>query len=161
MDMNRGGNKRIGVISDTHGLLRPAVLEIFKDVDLILHAGDIGAATVIETLQTVAPVVAVRGNNDSAEWAQKIPETAVAEMGRTRFYVLHDLKELHENISANQFSAVISGHSHRPSIEKHDGVVYINPGSAGPRRFKLPITVARIILKGRELQAELVDVPIA
>ena len=151
---------RVGVISDTHGLLRPAVLPVFKGVEMIIHAGDIGSPEVLESLRSVAPVIAVRGNNDTERWAKKIPETTVAEVANVRIYVLHDLKELSIRVSEKGFGAVISGHSHRPIISERDGVLYVNPGSAGPRRFKLPISVARLIIRNGKVQAELIDVPL-
>jgi putative phosphoesterase len=148
----------VGVISDTHGLLRPAVLPIFKDVEMIIHAGDIGAPAVLESLRSVAPVVAVRGNNDTARWAKKIPETKSVEIANARLYVLHDLKELSGRISEKEFDVVISGHSHRPLIDERDGILYVNPGSAGPRRFKLPISVARLLFHNGKIEAELIEV---
>lgn len=144
----------VGVISDTHGLLRPEVLKIFKGVDLILHAGDIGDPDVLEKLRSLADVVAVRGNNDRDAWAKKIPESRVVEIEQARIYLLHDLKEMTLAPSASGFQAVISGHSHKPSIQERDGVLFINPGSAGPRRFKLPITVARLKVKAQRVTVE-------
>jgi putative phosphoesterase len=156
----RNSRKLIGVISDTHGLLRPEVPEIFEGVDLILHAGDIGTSEVLDQLRSVAPVVAVRGNNDTGSWASSIPETEVAEIGGARVYILHNLKELDLSPAAAGLDAVISGHSHRPSLERRAGVLYLNPGSAGPRRFKLPISVARLIIDGRKVNAELISVQV-
>jgi putative phosphoesterase len=151
---------RVGVISDTHGLLRPAVLPIFKGVEMIIHAGDIGSPEVLDSLRSVAPVVAVRGNNDTERWAKKIPETAIAKIAGASLYVLHDLKELSVNVAEIGFAAVISGHSHRPVIDERDGVLYVNPGSAGPRRFKLPISVARLVIQNGKVQAELIHIPL-
>jgi uncharacterized protein len=135
-------------------LLRPEVLKIFKGVDLILHAGDIGDPDVLEKLRALADVVAVRGNNDRDAWAKKIPESRVVEIEQARIYLLHDLKEMTLAPSATGFQAVISGHSHKPSIQERDGVLFINPGSAGPRRFKLPISVARLMVKAQRVTAE-------
>ena len=151
------GKKLIGVISDTHGLLRPEVADVFIGVDLIIHAGDIGTAEVIKKLRSIAPVIAVRGNNDKGPWAHAIPEAEVAEIGRARIYILHDLKEIDLNRVDRSFQAVISGHSHRPSIETREGILFLNPGSAGPRRFRLPITVARLTIDGFALNGEIIE----
>jgi uncharacterized protein len=151
------GQKLIGVISDTHGLLRPEVPRAFTGVDLIIHAGDIGTAQVIEDLQSIAPVIAVRGNNDKGSWAGSIPETEVAKVGPVQIYVLHDLKQIDVNPADRRFQVVISGHSHRPSIESRAEVLFLNPGSAGPRRFKLPVSVARLSVDGSVVKATLVE----
>ena len=134
----------IGVISDTHGLVRPEVLEIFKGVKLIIHAGDIGGVKVLNALETIAPVKAVRGNNDRDSWADHIPHDQVIEYGSHLFYVLHELGHLDLDPAAAEFSAVIYGHSRRPLAETKKDVLYLNPGSAGPRRFSLPISIARL-----------------
>ena len=147
----------IGVISDTHGLLRPEVFRAFSNVELILHGGDIGSEEVLEGLQTIAPVVAVRGNNDTAGWAKSIPDTNETQAGRRRIFLIHDLKEMNLNPLTAGFHVVISGHSHKPRIDQHDGVLFVNPGSAGPRRFKLPVTVARLDIKGTRVKAELAE----
>lgn len=133
---------KIGVISDTHGLLRPEVVKQLATVDHIIHAGDIGGPDVIAGLEKIAPVVAIRGNNDTGEWAAGIPDDAVVTLGNRRIYVLHNVKDLGCDPAATGFDIVISGHSHRPKAETINGVLYLNPGSAGPRRFKLPIAVA-------------------
>lgn len=133
---------KIGVISDTHGLLRPEVVKQLATVDHIIHAGDIGGPDVITGLEKIAPVVAIRGNNDTGEWAAGIPDDAVVTLGGRRIYVLHNVKDLGCDPAATGFDIVISGHSHRPKAETIDGVLYLNPGSAGPRRFKLPIALA-------------------
>ena len=146
----------IGVISDTHGLLRPEVLPVFKDVQMILHAGDIGSPEVLEGLRTTAPVTAVRGNNDKGEWANAIAEFEVAKLGSVAIYMLHDVKELDPAVLAG-FQVVVSGHSHRPSVDRRDGVLFLNPGSAGPRRFKLPISVARLTIRGSSIRAKLIE----
>ncbi|HET9218888.1 MAG TPA: metallophosphoesterase family protein [Terriglobia bacterium] len=147
----------IGVISDTHGLLRPEVKKVFKGVDLILHAGDIGAPEVLEELKSWAPVAAVRGNNDKGKWAGGIPETEVVQVGSIYLYLLHDVKELDLSPAAAGFQVVISGHSHKPSIYRRDGVLYVNPGSAGPRRFALPVTVARLTVEESTVEGKLVS----
>lgn len=147
----------VGVISDTHGLLRPEALEALVGSELIIHAGDIGGAEVIESLGRVAPVVAVRGNNDRGAWAEAFAEYEVVEVGGTFVYVLHDLNGLDLSPSAAGFRVVVSGHSHRPVAEERRGVLYLNPGSAGPRRFKLPVTLARLRLTGDRPAAEIVN----
>ena len=147
----------VGVISDTHGLLRPEVIPAFKNVDLILHAGDIGKEEVLEGLKSIAPVVAVRGNNDKDWWARVVPETEVTEILGVRVYVLHDLKEIDFNPDDRRFQVVISGHSHKPSIARRNGILFMNPGSAGPRRFKLPITVGRLTIRGSAAKGEIID----
>jgi uncharacterized protein len=149
----------IGVISDTHGLLRPQALATLAGSDLIIHAGDVGNADILPVLRAIAPVYAVRGNVDKGEWAKTLPETEVVEVAGLFLYVLHDVNQLDLDPVAAGFAAVISGHSHRPSIERRNGVLYLNPGSAGPRRFNLPVTVARLHLQGQNLQAELVELP--
>lgn len=138
---------QIGVISDTHGLLRPEALAALVGVERIVHAGDIGAPDVLERLATIAPVTAVRGNNDRAAWAASIPETDVLEVAGATLYVLHDRNDLDLDPRAAGFAAVISGHSHQPRQEVRDGVLYFNPGSAGPRRFRLPVSVGRLTVE--------------
>lgn len=141
---------RIGLISDTHGLLRPAALAALAGCARIVHAGDIGTPAVLAALSAVAPVTAVRGNNDRAGWAQALPLDEVVDLGGALLYLLHDLGELDLDPAAAGFSYVVSGHSHRPRHEIRDGVHYINPGSAGPRRFSLPITLAELVLDGTD-----------
>jgi putative phosphoesterase len=145
------------VISDTHGLLRPEVAKVFEGVELILHGGDIGKPEVIKQLKTIAPVIAIRGNNDTAAWARAIPETKLTRIEAVTVYMLHNLKELDVDPEAKGFRAVISGHSHKPSIERRNGVLFVNPGSAGPRRFKLPISVARLTIDGTDVRGEIVN----
>jgi putative phosphoesterase len=147
----------IGVISDTHGLLRPEAVEALRGVDLILHAGDVGSSEVLETLKGIAPVVAVRGNNDKGEWAEELPQWEVAEVGSISVYMIHDLKEIDLSPAAAGFQVVVSGHSHKSSVEERKGVLYVNPGSAGPRRFSLPVTIARLKVSGEAVSAEVVE----
>jgi len=149
--------KRIGLISDTHGLLREEAVEALRGSELIIHAGDVGKPEILEELKKIAPVVAVRGNVDTEPWAQALPETAVAEASAVLIYVLHDVKALDLNPAAAGFQIVVSGHSHKPAKTEHDGVLYINPGSAGPRRFQLPVTVARLRLGGMPYKVEFVN----
>jgi hypothetical protein len=144
-------------MSDTHGLLRPEALQSLRGSDLIIHAGDVGDPSILESLANIARVVAVRGNGDTAEWAKSLPETAVAEAGAVNVYVLHDLKTLDLDPKAAAFHIVVSGHSHKPSRSERNGVLYINPGSAGPRRFNLPITLARLDLGATPWSIEFVD----
>src|SRR5213593_4657036 len=151
----------IGVISDTHGLVRPEALAALRGVDRVVHAGDIGSADVLARLGKIAPVSAVRGNNDRGPWAEALPLTDVVEVGEVSLYVLHDLHELDLEPRAAGFAAVISGHSHQPRVDTKDGVLYLNPGSAGPRRFKLPISVARVTVLGTRVTARLVALEIA
>lgn len=148
----------LGILSDTHGLVRPEALSALTGVFRIIHAGDIGAPEVLDALSALAPVTAVRGNNDTGAWARALPETAVVEVGGVRLYVLHDEKELALEPAAEGFAAVIAGHSHRPRIARKDGVLHVNPGSAGPRRFSLPVTVARLTIEAGRVAAELVEV---
>jgi uncharacterized protein len=156
----RKRRKYLGIISDTHGLLRPEVLPIFRNVELIIHAGDIGNPEILSELRAIAPVVPVRGNNDTGNWAKAIPETETVQVGRVQLFVLHNLKELDVNPASAGFHVVISGHSHRPSINWQHDVLFLNPGSAGPRRFKLPISVARIMVDGTDVSAELITIPV-
>ena len=147
----------IGVISDTHGLVRPEAIEALRGVDLILHAGDVGSSEVLETLNGIAPVVAVRGNNDRGHWADDLPQWEVAEVGSISIYMIHDVKEIDLDPAAAGFQVVVSGHSHKPSVEEREGVLYVNPGSAGPRRFSLPVTIARLKVSGKAVSAEVVE----
>jgi len=151
------GKTSVGVISDTHGLLRAEACAALCDSDLIIHAGDIGKSEVLEGLRRIAPVVAVRGNNDKGAWARALPDNEIVEIADVFLYVLHDLAELDLDPAAEKLKAVIAGHSHRPKIEERAGVIYLNPGSAGPRRFKLPVAVARLRIVAREVEAEVVE----
>jgi len=148
---------RVGLISDTHGLLRPEAIAALQGSQLIVHAGDVGNPEILETLRKIAPVVAVRGNVDKGEWAQKLPLTAVAEAGAVMIYVLHDVNALDLNPQAAGFHVVVSGHSHKPGKMEREGILYINPGSAGPRRFQLPVTVARLDLGVTPYRVEFVE----
>jgi hypothetical protein len=152
-----GKQSIIGVISDTHGLLRNDAIAALRGSELIIHAGDIGKAEILNELKSLAPVFAVRGNIDTESWAQALPEFEVVEVGGFRVYVLHDIYQLDLKPERAGFAAVIFGHSHRPLIETRAGVLYLNPGSAGPRRFKLPITVARMKVHDSGISAEVVE----
>jgi len=138
--------QRIGLISDTHGLLRPEALEALRGSELILHAGDVGKPEILDKLRKIAPVIAVRGNVDTASWTSALQETEIVEAGPAKIYMLHNLNDLDLNPTAAGFQIVLSGHTHQPVKHEKDGILYINPGSAGPRRFNLPITVARLNL---------------
>lgn len=151
----------IGVISDTHGLLRPEALETLRGSHYIIHAGDIGSPEVLESLSQIAPVTAVRGNIDKSAWARKLPETEVVEIGDVSIYILHDLAELDLHPKAAGFSVVISGHAHIPKQETRDGVLYFNPGSAGPRRFKLPITAGKLLIEDDSIRGEIIELHVA
>jgi putative phosphoesterase len=148
----------VGVISDTHGLLRPEALEALKGSELILHAGDVGDPEILRRLEEVAPVVAVRGNVDRGEVGRALPDTQVVELGGLLIYLLHDAETLDLNPEAAGIRMVISGHSHLPEIREVRGVQYFNPGSAGPKRFANPVTVGRLRVLGGKLQAEVVEV---
>lgn len=147
----------VGLISDTHGLMRPEALAALQRSDLIIHAGDVGAPGIIEQLRGLAPVIAVRGNVDKGVWASRLPATAVAEAGSALIYVLHDIAQLDLDPAASGFNVVVSGHSHKPGHTERNGVMYLNPGSAGPRRFQLPVTVARLNLWSLPWKVEFID----
>jgi putative phosphoesterase len=152
--------KRVGVISDTHGLVRDEALAALRGSELIIHAGDIGSPEVLERLRQIAPVHAVRGNNDRDDWARALPLTEVVEAGEHFIYLLHDIADLDIDPGAAGMSAVITGHSHKPKAEERDGVLYLNPGRAGPRRFRLPIAVARLRLTPDGLEHEIVQLEV-
>jgi uncharacterized protein len=147
----------IGLISDTHGLMRPEALDALRDSDLIIHCGDIGDPAVLEALRTIAPVRAIRGNNDTDGWARNLPTDQVVEVGNCAIYVIHNLSELALDPNAAGFTVIVSGHSHKPVIEKRGKILFINPGSAGPRRFNLPVSVATLALRSRRCEAEIVQ----
>lgn len=149
--------KRIGLISDTHGLLRPEAAAFLRGSDHIIHAGDIVGAAILDELAAIAPLTAVRGNNDKGPWAAALSETEVVEFGDVLIYVLHDLAALDVDPAAAGFRVVVSGHSHRPLVKERDGVLYVNPGSAGPRRFSLPIAVAELNIQDGSVNARLVE----
>lgn len=153
------GPVRIGVISDTHGLLRPQAAHALRDVDGIVHAGDIGSADILLALERIAPVAAIRGNNDRAAWAARIPDQRVVEYGGKRIYLLHDRNDLPLHPSPEGCDVIVTGHSHKPAMERRNGVLYLNPGSAGPRRFGLPVTVALLSI-GATLDAHIIELPV-
>ena len=147
---------RVGVISDTHGLLRPEAVEALRSSDLIIHAGDVGGESILPALRDIAPVYAVRGNVDTGAWAYALPLTFKLEVEQLTLFVYHGHLALETSVSLQDYGVVISGHSHRPEIEKREGVLNLNPGSAGRRRFKLPVTLTRLVIDGRRAEAELV-----
>lgn len=151
---------RIGLISDTHGLLRPEAKAALAGCQHIIHAGDIGSPAILDELSALAPVTAVRGNNDHGPWARKLAETEILRVGPVSIYVIHDLHALAADPAAACHRIVVSGHSHRPQIEEREGVLYINPGSAGPRRFRLPIAVGELVVEGSAVTARWIDLEI-
>jgi uncharacterized protein len=148
----------VGVISDTHGLLRPEAVAPLRGSDYIIHAGDVGDAEILKQLNAIAPLTAVRGNVDREPWARKLPETQVLEAGGISIYILHSVAELDLKPEAAGFAAVVSGHSHIPKQEVRNGVLYFNPGSAGPRRFKLPVRVGRLVIQGGRIRGEIIRI---
>jgi putative phosphoesterase len=169
-DFGVNGNSRIsfylvttinvGVISDTHGLLRPEALAVLAGSDYIIHAGDVGNPAILPALESIAPLMAIRGNIDTQPWARHLPASNVLEVGDVLIYIVHNLGELDLKPGAAGFEAVIYGHSHKPAQETKNGVLYFNPGSAGPRRFRLPITVGRLKISGKKLSAEIIELKI-
>jgi len=143
----------VGVISDTHGMLRPEAIEFLRGSEHIIHAGDIGSPEIVPELEKIAPVTAIRGNVDVQSWAHRFAETEVVELGGRHIYIIHDVNALDLNPKAAGFAAVISGHSHQPKHEMKDGVLYFNPGSAGPRRFSLPISIGRLEIGSKGIEA--------
>ena len=146
---------RIGLISDTHGLLRPQALAWLQGSDYIVHGGDIGSQDILDQLAQIAPVTAVRGNNDRDGWAMQVPETDFLQVGELFIYALHDLALLDIDPAAAGVRVVVTGHSHKPLIEEREGVLYVNPGSAGPRRFTLPISAGELIVDGAQVSARI------
>ncbi|HEY7247541.1 MAG TPA: metallophosphoesterase family protein [Xanthobacteraceae bacterium] len=151
---------RVGLISDTHGLLRPEALRELQGSDIIIHAGDIGRPEIVQALAQIAPTFAVRGNIDYGDWVAAFPSTQVVEAGGLRFFVLHDVALLDIDPAKEGFAAVVFGHSHKPAVETRAGVLFFNPGSAGPRRFTLPVTVGRATVSGRHIRPEIVHLPV-
>ena len=147
----------IGVISDTHGLLRPEAIAALNGSQAIIHAGDVGDPVILKQLEQIAPVTAVRGNIDTAPWGRRLSENNVLEIGGVSIYVLHNVQELDLDPGAAGFAAVIFGHSHRPVIERRKGVIFFNPGSSGPRRFSLPISIGKLIVRDGKLEAEVIE----
>jgi len=162
--MTSGGNRpmlRIGVISDTHGLLRPEAISFLRGCSRIVHAGDIGLAAILDDLATLAPTTAVRGNNDVGDWAGKLPEAVTIAVDGFRIHLVHDLSLLALDPLTEGLDVVVSGHSHKPETRRHRGVLYMNPGSAGPRRFKLPVSIGELIVKNGVLDGRIHELRIA
>jgi putative phosphoesterase len=151
---------RIGLISDTHGLLRPEAIAFLRGCDHIVHGGDIGHARILSELSALAPVTAVRGNNDKGAWAELLADTELVQLGKFLLYALHDITQMDFDPGAAGVHVVVSGHSHKPSMERRDGVLYVNPGSAGPRRFRLPVSVAELVVDGHAVSARLVELAV-
>lgn len=151
---------RVGLISDTHGLLRPEALDFLRGSDFIIHAGDITGPEILPPLAAIAPLTVVRGNNDRGAWAEDIPETAILQVGKVNIYVIHDLKELPLDPAQAGLQVVVSGHSHKPLCSERGGVLYVNPGSAGRRRFTLPISVGELLVDGQDVKARLVSLDV-
>lgn len=156
-----GGQIRVGLIADTHGLLRPAAWEFLLGSTHIVHAGDLGDRQILDELQSIAPVSVVRGNNDSEPWAVQFPVTESLDFGDVRVYAIHNLAELDINPVAAGVQVIVTGHSHKPMLEQRGRVLFVNPGSAGPRRFKLPIAIGELLIRGRGVQARIVDLATA
>lgn len=152
---------RVGLISDTHGLLRPQALDFLRGSDHILHAGDIVGAAILEQLAGLAPLTAVRGNNDSGAWAHALPETATLTVGGVTIHMLHDLQQLAIDPAAQGVRVVVAGHSHKPACQQRGGVLYVNPGSAGRRRFTLPVSVGELLIDGGQVEVRLVTLDVA
>jgi uncharacterized protein len=148
---------RVGVISDTHNLLRAGAKEFLRGSDVIIHGGDICKPAVLAELADIAPVTAVRGNNDKGDWADELRQTELVRVGEVFIYIIHDLAELDIDLEAAGVRVVVPGHSHRPSIQEKAGVLYVNPGSAGPRRFRLPISAAELTIDGESVSARVVE----
>ncbi len=157
-EMNKGS--RLGIISDTHGLLRPEAEDLLLGTELIVHAGDIGDPLILKQLENIAPVVAVRGNTDSGGWAYKLQRTEVLEKNTMLIYVIHDLAMMDIDPSSAKIKVVISGHTHKPSVSRHKGVLYVNPGSAGPRRKSLPVTAALLYVNKHSVDARIITLEV-
>lgn len=157
MEPRHAGLLRIGLISDTHGLLRPEARAFLAGSDHIVHAGDIGDPRILDELRALAPLTAVRGNNDQGAWAERLRESESTQLGEIVLHVLHDLADLAIDPAAAGVQVVVSGHSHKPEVSRRDGVLYVNPGSAGPRRFRLPIAVAELQIQGQEISARVCE----
>jgi putative phosphoesterase len=151
---------RIGLISDTHGLVRPEALAALEGSELIIHAGDIGKAEVLTLLKAIAPVIAIRGNNDRDAWAKKIPDVLNVQINGIAIHVIHNVNELEADPITEGFRAIVSGHSHKPGVITQDGILFINPGSAGPRRFKLPVTVGKLLLVRDTVRVKIVNLDV-
>ena len=155
--MNSSGNLRVGLVSDTHGVLRPEARAFLVGCDYVVHGGDVGEPKILEELAAIAPLIAVRGNNDTGPWARHLRETELIRVGNVFVYVIHNIEELDLDPGAAEVSVVVSGHSHQPLVETRDGILYVNPGSCGPRRFKLPISVGELLVSGSAVEARTIE----
>lgn len=155
--MNSSGNLRVGLVSDTHGVLRPEARAFLVGCDYVVHGGDVGEPKILEELAAIAPLIAVRGNNDTGPWARHLRETELIRVGNVFVYVIHNIEELDLDPGAAEVSVVVSGHSHQPLVETRDGILYVNPGSCGPRRFKLPISVGELLVSSRAVEARTIE----
>ena len=155
--MNTGNELRIGLVSDTHGLLRPEARAFLLGCDYIVHGGDVGGAEILDELAVMAPLIAVRGNNDTQPWAARLPRNELIRLGHVFVYVIHNLADLDIDLGAAGVRVVVSGHSHKPMVEERDGILYVNPGSCGPKRFKLPISVGEISICASAVKARIVE----
>jgi len=151
---------RVGLLSDTHGLLRAEARAFLAQSDYIIHGGDIGSAQILDELAALAPLIAVRGNNDAQPWAVRLPQSELIRVGGVFVYVIHDISQLDIEPRSAKISVIVSGHSHKPTIERREGVLYVNPGSCGPRRFKLPVCVGELVVEGTEVRARTVELAI-
>lgn len=151
---------RVGLISDTHGLVRPQALAALKGSELIIHAGDIGKPEVLMSLHKIAPVIAIRGNNDRDTWAKKISDVLNLQINQLKIHVIHNVNDLEADPITEGFRAIVSGHSHKPGLVTREGILFINPGSAGPRRFKLPVAVGKLRITGGDVTAEIIELKI-
>ena len=158
--MNLANALRVGVISDTHGLLRPEARNFLVGCDYIIHGGDVGSTDILDVLAAIAPLIAVRGNNDQGACAARLRETELVRVGNVFFYVIHDIAELDIDPGVAGVRVVVAGHSHRPMVKKRDGLLYINPGSCGPRRFKLPISVGEVSVSGNAVTARTLELAV-
>ena len=150
----------VGIISDTHGLLRPEAAKLLKGVNIIIHAGDIGGVEIVSMLKQIAPTKAIHGNVDNEKWADNFPETLELKILKKNIFVVHNVKDFKFKPEENKYDVIISGHSHKPSIKKENGILYLNPGSAGKRRFNLPITIAKLKIVGDEISARIIDLKV-
>ncbi len=155
--MNTDSELRVGLVSDTHGLLRPEARAFLVGCDYIVHGGDVGGAEILDALAVMAPLIAVRGNNDTQPWAVRLPRTELIRVGGIFVYIIHNLEELDIDAGAAAVRVIVSGHSHQPKVEEREGILYVNPGSCGPRRFKLPISVGEIRVSGNAVKARIVE----
>jgi putative phosphoesterase len=152
-----GKGERVGVISDTHGLLRPGAIEFLRGCSRIIHGGDIGGADLLDELRSLAPLTAVRGNNDVGNWAGCLRHSETIDVDGVRVHAIHDLKKLEIDPRERRIRVIVSGHSHKPSIDERDGILFLNPGSAGPRRFKLPISIGELLIAGGTVTARVIE----